>query len=93
VAQFGVIFILFALGLEFSMTKVGLFFVLSPFLFFVMFMLDLTLITLITLLSIYMLAASSCSICCCSWWLTSDFSIYVHVWFYCIGMFFIILTF
>jgi hypothetical protein len=78
VAQFGVVFLLFALGLEFSMTKVR-FCSLAFFIFSLV-------VKLLFKLYFCVIVAPSCSSSCCSGGPASNFPIYVPVWYYSLGM-------
>lgn len=85
VAQFGVIFLLFALGLEFSSTKVGLCaYLLLVTCNFIYFLVDL----ILNFLQIYffMFTDSNCSSSGYSWWSAPNFLTYVLVWDNSLGM-------
>lgn len=85
VAQFGVIFLLFALGLEFSTTKVGIYFS-SPPVFFLFTSKFVDWLELSIELLHCTIAASCRSGSCCFRRSAPDFLIYVLVWNHCLGM-------
>jgi hypothetical protein len=86
-AQFGVVFLLFALGLEFSLTKV-----LKNFgccrVQYISFQNNCDMCTRqkVCLLSLSFLSVESRWSCCCTWRSASDCSVHVLVWPHCSGI-------
>lgn len=84
VAQFGVVFLLFALGLEFSMAKVGIRWLstitqIKP-------SCGLYDLSWIICCSCVNAVAESCRASCCPWRTSSNRLAYVSVWCHCLGM-------
>lgn len=83
VAQFGVVFLLFALGLEFSMTKVGIYLLLTNLNTISCRLCNLTLIICCSCINA---TAESRWPSCCPWRASSNCLTHVFVWCNCLGM-------
>ena len=93
VAQFGVVFLLFALGLEFSLAKVCNSWLTKTFYYFThlwrqidkLFFLHFHFLIWICF-EIFIHLVKSCGACCCSWRAASNCNIHVPLWNSCHGM-------